>query len=362
VVPPNPEQFRTLIEYSSEIIAILDASGTIRYANPAAGRALKCPPEELAGKRIFELIHPKEVRAVTELSRRVLRIPGAVESIQWRARRPDGSWRVLRGVMRNLLHLEAVAGVVLIARDITGRKRLEGQLRQAQRMAAMGQLAGGVAHEFSNLLSVILCYTELALEALDAGNPLRLGLEEVLGAGERASALVSQLLSFSSPQPESQQCVDLNQLVGNMIHTLAPILDHRIQVTSALAPGLGQVKVDPAQIDQVLLNLALNSRDAMPFGGQIRIQTENLSCDSQAVPGVAAGDYVRVTFSDTGQGMDARTKSRIFDPFFTTKRRGKGTGLGLSTVHSIVEQHGGAIAVESEPAKGATFRIYLPRI
>jgi two-component system, cell cycle sensor histidine kinase and response regulator CckA len=362
VPPPDGGQFRTLIEYSSEITAILDASGTIRYASPAAGRVLGIPPEELSGKSITELVHPEDLSAVTETLRKVYPIPGAVESLQWRARRQDGSWRVLRGVIRNLFHVEAVAGVVLIARDVTNRKRLEGQLRSAQRAAATGRLAGGVAHEFSNVLSVILCYAQRAVDAVEAGNPLRADLEEVLGATERAAGLVGQLLSLSSPPPDSQQCVDLNQLVENTIHTLAPILGNRIRVTSALSADLGKVKVDPAQIDQVLLNLALNSRDAMPFGGQIRIETGNVTCASHAVPGPEPGDYVRLTFSDSGQGMDGRTRRRIFDPFFTTKARGKGTGLGLSIAHSIIEEHGGTITVESEVAKGTAFRIYIPRM
>ncbi|MGC9972866.1 MAG: ATP-binding protein [Bryobacteraceae bacterium] len=362
VPPPDGGQFRTLIEYSSEITAILDASGTIRYANPAAGRVLGIPPEELSGKNITALVHPEDLSAATETLRKAHRIPGAVESLQWRARRQDGSWRVLRGVIRNLFHVEAVAGMVLIARDVTGRKRLEGQLRRAQRTAATGQLAGGVAHELSNALSIILCYSEMAVDAVEAGTPLRADLEEILGATERAAGLVGQLLSLSSPQPDSQQCVDLNRLVENMIHTLAPILGNRIRVTSALSADLGKVKVDPAQIDQVLLNLALNSRDAMPFAGQIRIETGNVTCASHAVPGLEPGDYVRLTFSDSGQGMDERTRRRIFDPFFTTKARGKGTGLGLSIAHSIIEQHGGTITVESELAKGTAFRIYIPRM
>ena len=359
--PPDGGQFRALIEYSSEIIAILDASGAIRYASPATGRFLGISPEELSGKSIAELVHPEDLNAVMETLRKAHRIRGAVEPLQWRARRQDGSWRALRGVMRNLVHLEAVAGVVLIARDITNRKRVEGQLRHAQRAAVLGQLAGGVAHELSNVLSIVLCYAEIAADAVEAGNPLRADLGEILGATERAAGLVGQFLSLSSPPPDSQQYVDLNQLVENTIHTLAPILGHRIRMTSVLSDDLGKVKVDPAQVDQVLLNLSLNARDAMPFGGQIRIETGNVTCASHTVPGLEPGDYVRLTFNDSGQGMDERTRRRIFDPFFTTKARGKGTGLGLSIAYSIIEQVGGTITVESELAKGTTFQIYLPR-
>lgn len=359
---PDPEQFRILMECSSEIISILDACGTILYASPAAGKSLGYRPEELRGRGFFELVHPQEAPAAMERFQRVLDAPGAIESIEWRARRRDGSWRVLGGAVRNLLHVEAVAGVVLSAHDITVRRQLESELRHAQRMAAMGEVAGGVAHEFSNLLSVILCYGELAMGALEAGNPLRANLEEIHGAAERGAALVSQLLCFACRQSDSQECVDLNRLVASMVHLLTPILDESIQVTSAPAADLGKVKVDPQQIDQVLLNLALNSRDAMPRGGTIRIETANVACENGGVPGLAPGNYVRLTFSDSGQGMDARTRSRIFEPFFTTKSKGKGTGLGLSTVRSIIERHGGAISVQSEPAKGTTFRIYFPRI
>jgi PAS domain S-box-containing protein len=358
----NLEAAGAMLESSSEILSILDASGTIRYANGAAGRGLGWEPEALRGKGILELVHPEEVRAATKLWKGVVRRPGAVEPVEWRARRRDGAWLLLAGEIRNLLEVEAVGGVVLSARDIGERKGLEKQLWHAQRVLALGQLTGGVAHEFSNLLSVILGYGELAVEALEAGHPCRADVQEMMAAAGRAAELVDELLSVASPQTGSQEHLGLNQVVGNLIRMLVPIVGSGIQVIPALDAELGEVKLDPGLIEQVLLNLALNSRDAMPFGGTIRIETEPVRCEKGAVPGVEAGDYALMTFSDTGRGMSAQIQSRIFDPFFTTKARGKGTGLGLSTVHSIIKQHGGAIRVESALELGTTFRIYIPRI
>jgi hypothetical protein len=356
------EQAGAMLESSSEILSNLDASGTIRYANSAAAKGLGWEPEALRGKSILALVHPEEARAATKLWNEAVRRPGTVEAIQWRVRRRDGAWLALAGEIRNWLEVEAVEGVILSARDISERKRLEKQLWHAQRVLALGQLTGGVAHEFSNLLSVILGYGGFVLQALDAGHPCRADVLEMMAAGGRATELVDELLNVGSPRTGSVEHLGLNQVVGNLIRMLVPIVGNGIQVIPALDAGLGEVKLDPGLIEQVLLNLALNSRDAMPRGGTIRIQTEKVRCEEGAVRGVEAGDYALLTFSDTGRGMSAQVRSRIFDPFFTTKARGKGTGLGLSTVHSIITEHGGAIQVESAPEKGTTFRIYIPRM
>jgi two-component system cell cycle sensor histidine kinase/response regulator CckA len=220
---------------------------------------------------------------------------------------------------------------------------------QAQRMAALGELVGEVAHEFGNLLSVILCYGELVIDSLEPGHSLHGGLLEIRNAATRASRLVGQLLTLSRERSDTTEPTDLNRHVESMVRMLGPILGDRIRMIAELAPDLSPVRVSPAGIDQVLLNLALNSRDAMPRGGDIRIETGNVDRG------------VRLSFSDTGHGMDAATMSHIFEPFFTTKPGGQGTGLGLSTLRSIVTGCGGTVSVESEISKGATFRIDLPR-
>ncbi|MGO9094231.1 MAG: two-component system sensor histidine kinase NtrB [Bryobacteraceae bacterium] len=358
----NLERADAMLEFSSEILSILDAHGTILYANGAAGEGLGWGPEALRGKAIFGLVHPEEAHAARKLWKEAVGRSGAVEPIEWRVRRRDGAWLPLAGQIRNLLEVEAVEGVVLIARDISERKGLEKQLWHAQRVLALGQLTGGVAHEFSNLLSVILGYGGMVAEALEAGHPCRADVQEMMAAAGRATELVDQLLSVGSPQTDSQERLALNQVVEKLIRMLIPIVGHGIRTITALDAGTGAVKLDPGLIEQVLLNLALNSRDAMPSGGTIRIGTEPVRCEPGNVPGVEAGDYALLTFSDTGRGMSAQVQSRIFDPFFTTKARGKGTGLGLSTVHSIVREHGGAILVESAPERGTTFRIYIPRM
>ncbi len=256
-----------------------------------------------------------------------------------------------------------VRAVVVTARDITDRRRLEEQLRVSQKMDAIGQLAGGVAHDFNNLLTAILGYCNLLLEETPLGSPQRPDLEEIRSAGERAAALTRQLLAFSRRQMLQPRIVDVNELIGQLEKLLRRLISEDVELVTRLADDLRPVKVDPASFEQILINLVVNARDAMPGGGRLTIETANVELGRSAggaEVAVTPGPYVSITLIDTGRGMDAATRARVFEPFFTTKEQGRGTGLGLATVYGLVKQSGGYIFVESEPSQGTVFRVYLP--
>jgi nitrogen-specific signal transduction histidine kinase/CheY-like chemotaxis protein len=265
----------------------------------------------------------------------------------------------------------AIVGAILVNQDITDQRagqealrRSEEQLRHAQKMEAVGQLAGGIAHDFNNLLTGILSYSDLVLQELRHGDPIRADLEQIRHAGERAAALTRQLLAFSRRQVLQPRVLSLNASVTELDSMLRRLAGADVSLETELDPGLWYVLADPGQLEQVLVNLVVNARDAMPDGGRLRIETANLNlqaADDSRANGVRAGDYVTLSVRDSGVGMDVPTQARIFEPFFTTKTAGKGTGLGLSTVYGIVEQSGGHIAVESAPGQGAAFTIFLPR-
>jgi two-component system cell cycle sensor histidine kinase/response regulator CckA len=254
--------------------------------------------------------------------------------------------------------------VIATFKDITDRKNLEKQLRQAQKMEAIGQLSGGIAHDFNNLLGVIIGYCEILEERLPAGDSLQKCVHEIKKAGTRAASLTRQLLAFSRQQVLEPNILALNAIVGNVEKMLGRLLGEDIDIESALERGVGNIKADQGQIEQVIINLAVNARDAMPHGGRLTILTANVDLDEEYArshPPQPPGRYVLLSVSDTGIGMDAATQAHIFEPFFTTKEQGKGTGLGLSTVYGVIRQSGGHIWVYSEPGFGTTFKIYLPR-
>jgi signal transduction histidine kinase/CheY-like chemotaxis protein len=275
----------------------------------------------------------------------------------------DGQ-RVAVEVKTNVIWQDGKAvGVEAIARDMSQRKHLEGQLRQAQKMEAVGQLAGGVAHDFNNMMCGVIGYSELVLARLKEDDPVRPQILQIRRAGERAGEMTKQLLAFSRKQVLRPQALDLNAIITETEGLLGRLIGEDIELVSDLEPGLATVYADPGQLEQVIINLAVNARDAMPIGGKLTIETRSVTLDEQIAfvqVDAAPGNYVLLSVSDGGTGMDAETRARIFEPFFTTKDEGDGTGLGLATVYGIIKQSGGDISVESEPGRGTTFTIYLP--
>jgi len=357
-------RFRSLIENAQDVITILDARGTIGYMSPAAESILGRPPEEFVGKSVFDFLHPDDTAVAHAAIGRVMENPESVRTWLIRLRHANGSWRTME-VIGKLLAGEGSPQIVANSRDVTESHALEEQLRQSQKMEAVGRLAGGIAHDFNNLLTVIGGYGELLLTSIPRGHPNREPLEAIVAAGERAASLTRQLLAFSRKQVLVPEVLDLNAIVARMDKMLGRLIGEDVNLFTKLDPSAGNVRADPSQLEQVIMNLAVNARDAMPRGGKLTIETANAELGeayAQRHAAVATGPHVMLAVSDTGVGMDAETQGRIFEPFFTTKERGKGTGLGLSTVFGIVKQSGGSIWVYSEPGKGSTFKIYLPRV
>jgi nitrogen-specific signal transduction histidine kinase len=251
--------------------------------------------------------------------------------------------------------------VVAFVADTTREKRLAEQLQQAQKMEAVGRLAGGIAHDFNNVLTAITGYCELALRKIRPDEPVRRHLEGIRAAADKATAFTRQVLSFSRKQKSSPRLVDLDDVAASVVSMLRPVIGEDIRVVHARSTALWPVMADPGQLQQVLLNLAVNARDAMPEGGELTIETANVELPDACSPG-ARGPHVMVAVRDTGVGMNEEVRSHLFEPFFTTKEPGRGTGLGLATVHGAVKQSGGHLVVESVPGRGSTFRVYLPRV
>lgn len=360
------ELFRLITENAADMIAVVDMKGNRVYNSPSYQKILGYSPEELEGTRGGEQIHPddreKVRKAAVEAS-----ATGVGQSVEYRVRHQNGSWRTLESRASTILNEKgAVERLVIVNRDATERKQLEEQFRQVQKMEAVGRLSGGVAHDFNNLLGVIIGYGEILQEGLEPANPLRSSVDEVLKAGHRAASLTRQLLAFSRQQVLDPKVLDLNGVVRDMEKMLKRLIGEDIVLKTELESSLALIKADQSQIEQILLNLSVNARDAMPQGGKIILATSNFHMDADFVRRypypVQVGNYVLLTVSDNGIGMDPATRARIFEPFFTTKEKGKGTGLGLSMVYGIVKQSGGYIDVISEPGAGASFRIYLPKV
>ncbi|MBI3645304.1 MAG: PAS domain S-box protein [Acidobacteriales bacterium] len=337
-----------LLENVSDAIIATNRDSRITTWNLAAQRIYGWSPAEAVGQPAREFLGTEERPGAREDRRKVLMENGRWEGEVLQRRKDGAAVYVQASVTLIRDSLGNPIGAVAVNRDITERRRLEEQLRQSQKMDAVGQLAGGVAHDFNNLLTVMNGYSDLLLEELAGQEPLRQQVEQIAKAGERAVALIRQLLAFGRKQLMNPAVLDLNAVVADMGTMLRRLIGEHIELQEILAPDLGRVKADRGQLEQVLLNLAINARDAMPSGGLLVIQTAN------------AGEGVTLAVSDTGIGMDPQTQARIFEPFFTTKEPGRGTGLGLATVYGIVQQSGGRIGVRSQPGKGSTFTVWLP--
>jgi two-component system, cell cycle sensor histidine kinase and response regulator CckA len=360
------ELFRLISENAADMIALVDSDGNRLYTSPAYEKVLGYTTAELNRTPSLEQVHPDDRPQLREAAAEAFR-GGPGRRIEYRMRHKNGTWLTLESTANPI---RSVAGqverLVIVNRDITGRKRLEEQFQQSQKMEAIGRLSGGVAHDFNNLLGVIIGYAEILQEGLRADHPLRHSADEVLAAGRRAASLTRQLLAFSRQQVLELKVLDVNVVVLNMESMLRRLIGEDVDLTSGLDGSLGLVKADQGQLEQVIMNLAVNARDAMPDGGKLIIESSNIVMDKVFVSRypypVQPGSYVRLTVSDTGVGMDAATRARIFEPFFTTKEKGQGTGLGLSMVYGVVKQSGGYIDVYSESGLGTTFKIYLPRV
>jgi len=362
----SEELFRLISENAADIISLVDSKGQRLYTSPAYQKVLGYTSEELHSTSSFEQIHPDDRAQVEEAAKEAFR-GGPGRRIEYRMRHKNGSWLSLESTANPIRNSGGeVERLVVVNRDISGRKRLEEQFQQAQKMEAIGRLSGGIAHDFNNLLGVIIGYAEILQEGLRSDHPLRHSANEILAAGRRAASLTRQLLAFSRQQVLEPRVLDLNVVVLNMESMLRRLIGEDVELSSRLDGDLGVVKADPSQIEQVIMNLAVNARDAMPDGGKLIIETSNMEMDQVFVSRypypVLPGLYVRLTVTDTGVGMDAATRARIFEPFFTTKEKGQGTGLGLSMAYGVVKQSGGYIDVYSEPGLGTTFKIYLPRV
>jgi PAS domain S-box-containing protein len=357
--------YRSLIEHALDLTLVIGPDGKVLFVSPSVERLLGVSPESVRGVNGFDLIHRDDVANVKARVSGVLAHGARFELVEFRARHADGTWRTLSAIGKPLPPETGIKGLIINARDLSERQELEAQLRQSQKMEAVGRLAGGVAHDFNNLLTAILGYTELLLSDIPPEDPKTAELNEILTAAQRAAALTRQLLTFSRKQVVQVEVLDVAATIRGMEQMLRRVIGEDIVLAASVPEDLGQVRADRSQIEQVLMNLVVNARDAMPKGGTLRIEASNVTRAGVDRPAGALrteDSWVVLTVADDGAGMSEETLRHIFEPFFTTKPKGKGTGLGLATTYAIVQQAGGFTEVVSEPGSGTTFRVFLPRV
>ncbi|MGH7673250.1 MAG: ATP-binding protein, partial [Gemmatimonadales bacterium] len=380
----SEERYRAFIEQSSEGVSRLEfdppvpvglpeeeqidgmyAGGYVAECNDAMARMYGfAEARELVGTRLADL-HDRGDPANREQMRGFIRAGYRLADSETRERDRESRPRVFLNNVVGFVQEGRLVRAWGSQRDVTEQRHLEEQFRQAQKMEAVGQLAGGIAHDFNNLLTAVLGNTQLLLRDLPPGDAMRADVEEIRKASERAAALTRQLLAYSRRQMLQPEVLDLNVVVAEMDRMLRRLIGEHIALATVLAPDLGRVRADPSQVEQVLVNLVVNARDAMPAGGKLTIETADVDLDDAyagAHLGAVPGPYVLLAVTDTGTGMDAAVRAHLFEPFFTTKGVGQGTGLGLATVYGIVKQSGGHISVYTEPGHGSSFKVYLPRL
>jgi two-component system, cell cycle sensor histidine kinase and response regulator CckA len=365
------EMARLISENADDLITVIGRDGKRLYNSPGYERTFGYLNEDLQGKPVVDQIHPDDHEAILAARKDVFE-RGLSPAVTYRFRTKQGEWRILESNGRPVRNRQGeIEKIVVVSRDITNRKQAEEllrqreeQLRQAQKMEAVGRLSGGIAHDFNNLLGVIIGYSEAMEVRLASDDPLRKNAQEIRKAGERAAALTQQLLAFSRQQVLQPKVLDLNAVVIDIGKMLRRLIGADIELTTRLASQLGSVRADQSQVEQVIVNLVVNARDAMPDGGKLLIETSNVEISetlARSLPFLRPGPHVLLTVADTGVGMDTETQLHIFEPFFTTKGPGRGTGLGLATVYGVVKQSGGVVGIDSQPGRGATFKIFLPQ-
>lgn len=362
----SEERFRSLVQNSMDAIALYAADGTILYQSPAVSRILGYEPSD-----VYELVHPADRERLRADFARLLQDEGSSVQRDRRYLHRDGSYRWIESVATNLVHVPSVAAIVDNFRDITERRRAEeerqqllAELSHVQKLDSIGRLAGGVAHDFNNMLAVILGSVELALKDARVPAQVQSFLREIRDAARRSAELTRQLLTFARKLPAQPKVIDVNQIVGGALKLLRRLIGENVSLVWKPGSDVWQVEMDPTQLGQVLTNLTVNARDAIKDVGVVTIETENCVIDADYAArhtNVVRGEYVKLSVSDTGGGMPAELQPHIFEPFFTTKRPGSGTGLGLSTVYGIVKQYNGFIQVHSTPGQGTRFDMFLPR-
>jgi len=361
----SEQRFRSLIQDLSDVILVLAADGTLYYASHSAERIFGHASPDLVGRNISSFIHAEDQLKLRDCLEKAALQPGGTFATEFRLRRKDESWICLEATGNPMSDDPSAGRILLTCRDVTERRRLEQELGQSQKMEAIGRLAGGIAHDFNNILMIIGGYAEMILGQLHPEDPLCKSASPILKIVDRGSALTKRLLAFSRKQVMSPRNVDLNAALEDMSKILPRLLGEEIEIVISPGKNTGMIYADYVQLEQVLINLAVNSRDAMSQGGRLTIETANVDFDeshSPAQPFIVPGSYVLLAVTDTGCGMSAETRSHVFEPFFTTKEEGKGTGLGLSIVYGIVKRSGGYIIVDSEVNAGTSVKIYFPRV
>ncbi|MDJ0611954.1 MAG: PAS domain S-box protein [Kiloniellales bacterium] len=360
----NEARFRAIFENTSDIIAVISPDGTMLMQSPSVTELLGYRPEERVGESATKYVHAQDLDKVAHAVECLIKKPDELVSLRLRLRHKDRSWRIFDTLGRNAVEVPGIGGLVFTSRDVTAQVELEEHLRQAQKMEAVGQLTGGVAHDFNNILGIVMGNLEIAKDRLAPGSDLSRYLESAIQATQRGATLTQRLLAFSRKQPLKPESVHVDRLTQSMSDMLRRSLGETIEIEIAGDAGLWPCRVDPGQLENALLNLAINARDAMPEGGKLTIEASNTRIGddyTSAQDELEPGQYVQVAVTDNGVGIPADVIERVFDPFFTTKEVGRGSGLGLSMVYGFAKQSGGHASIDSEQGRGTTIKLYLPR-